>query len=196
LAKGETLLQDNIHEPNRWFPGSATGRMNGKCLQPEEPLLRPLAQDDVSTIESWPDYPTEFQELNYALRKDGWLAEFGRRPDTWLYAAEQAGQVIAFTILATSAPDEAEFRIALRADKSGQGLGRVITNHTLTKAFGECGLSRVHLIVRKNNRRAIELYRRLGFTHRGECRKTIDNQLTDFLSMDLGPRQWLAISEG
>ena len=159
--------------------------MNNMRLRHHEPLLRPLVREDVATIESWPDYPAEFNELNYALRKDGWLAEFGRRPDTWIYAVEETGNLIAFTILATTAPGEAEFRIALRADKIGQGLGRTITMDTLEKGFDECGLVRIHLIVRKNNRRAIELYQQLGFTHQGECRKTVNNQPTDFLLMDL-----------
>lgn len=159
--------------------------MNNMRLRHHEPHLRPLVREDVVTIESWPDYPAEFDELDYALRKDGWLAEFGGRPDTWLYGAEEAGRLIAFTILAMTAPAEAEFRIALRADKSGQGLGRVITANTLMKGFGECGLTRIHLIVRKSNRRAIALYQQLGFTHRGECRKTINNRPTDFLLMDL-----------
>ena len=162
--------------------------MNSMRLRHHEPLLRPLVREDVATIESWPDYPAEFNELNYALRKDGWLAEFGHRPDTWLYAAEETGNLVAFTILATTAPGEAEFRIALRADKIGQGLGRIITIDTLAKGFDECGLLRIHLIVRKNNLRAIELYHRLGFTHQGECRKIIDNRPTDFLLMDLCSR--------
>ena len=98
---------------------------------------------------------------------------------------EETGNLIAFTILATTAPGEAEFRIALRADKIGQGLGKVITIDTLAKGFDEWGLVHIHLIVRKNNRRAIELYQRLGFTHQGECRKTVNNQPTDFLLMDL-----------
>ncbi len=196
MAKDEALLRDNIRESDRPAHGWARACMNDTSLQHAEPILRPLAREDAGAIASWPDYPAEFQELNYALRRDGWLAEFSSRPDTWLHAAEENGKVIAFTILATTAPGEAEFRIALRADKSGQGLGRLITSRTLMKAFDECGLSRVHLIVRKNNRRAIELYRRLGFTHRGECRKTINNQPTDFLLMDLVPQQWLAISGG
>lgn len=159
--------------------------MNSMHFRNHELLLRPLVDTDVSIIESWPDYPDEFNELDYALRKDGWLAEFGHQPNTWIYAVELNENLVAFTILATTAPSEAEFRIALRADMLGQGLGRVITMNTLAEGFAECGLLRIHLIVRKNNQRAIELYQRLGFTHQGECRKTVNNRPTDFLLMDL-----------
>lgn len=165
--------------------------MSGMHVSHCDSLIRPLVGSDAAAIESWPAYPPEFEELDYALRNDGWLAEFDGRPDTWLYAAEQAGELVGFTILSMTAPGEAEFRIALRADKLGQGLGRSISIGTLTKGFGECGLARIHLVVRKNNRRAIELYRRLGFTHRGECRMSINNRPTDFFLMDL-QRQELA----
>ncbi len=84
-----------------------------------------------------------------------------------------------------TAAGEAEFRVALHPDKTGLGLGGIITTQTLERGFSEIRLTRVHLIVRKSNRRAIELYRRLGFVHRGECRKIINNTATDFFLMDI-----------
>lgn len=143
-----------------------------------------IAQDEI-TIENWPVYPPEFAELDYALRKDGWIAEFRDQPDTWLYAAEQSGELIAFTIISLTAQGEAEFRIALRADKAGQGLGLILTARTLAIGFDEIGLQRIHLIVRKNNQRAIKLYRQKNFSHCGECQMTINNMPTDFLMMEL-----------
>ena len=142
-----------------------------------------LAKDD-ATIEKWPVYPMEFEDLDYALRRDGWIAEFCDQPDTWLYAAEQSGELIAFAILSLTTQSEAEFRIALRADKAGQGLGRFITDKTLEIGFNEIGLKRIHLIVRKNNQRAIKLYQRLNFSHCGECQKIVNNRQTDFLMME------------
>lgn len=55
---------------------------------------------------------------------------------------------------------------------------------TLARGLAEMRLSRIHLIVRKNNPRAIRLYRRLGFTECGECVKTVDGRQTSFLNME------------
>lgn len=138
-----------------------------------------------SSMRTHSPYPGEFADLDYALRKGGWLEEFLGRPQTWLYAAEQSGELVAFTILAATAAGEAEFRIALRPDKGGQGLGRIVAAHTLEKGFDEIGLRRIHLIVRNNNPRAIRLYQCLGFVHRGECCQVVNHRLTDFLLMDI-----------
>lgn len=85
--------------------------------------LRNLVPDDMVVVSGWPPYPPEFEDLDYALRNNGWLTEYRNKPDTWCFAVEQAGQLIAFTILSKTANAEAEFRIALRADRTGQGLG-------------------------------------------------------------------------
>jgi len=147
--------------------------------------LRNLVPDDMDAIKGWPSYPPEFEDLDYALRSNGWMTEYWNKPDTWCFAVEQAGELIAFTILSKTGEAEAEFRIALRADRTGQGLGGTITTMTLAKGFTEIGLSRIHLIVRKNNPRAIRLYTRLGFAERGESYKSINGKQTHFLIMDL-----------
>jgi RimJ/RimL family protein N-acetyltransferase len=147
--------------------------------------LRNLVQGDIDAIRDWPPYPREFEDLDYALRNRGWLVEFRNKPDTWCFAVEQSGELIAFTILCKTGKDAAEFRIALRADRIGQGLGGTITTTTLAKGFTEIGLSRIHLIVRKNNPKAIRLYARLGFSERGECFKSINGKQAHFLIMDL-----------
>lgn len=147
--------------------------------------LHHLSTDDVAIIRNWPSYPAEFEDLDYALRDNGWLTEFRNKPETWCFAVKQSGKLIAFTILSKTDKDEAEFRIALRADKTGQGMGNAITNMTLAKGFSEIDLFRIHLIVRKNNKRAIHLYTRLGFTERGDCVKSFNGKQTHFLIMDL-----------
>ena len=95
------------------------------------------------------------------------------------------GELIAFTILSKTGKTEAEFRIALRADRIGQGFGRAITNMTLAKGFTAIGLTRIHLIVRKNNHRAISLYKSFGFTVRGECFKSVNGKQVYFQVMEL-----------
>jgi diamine N-acetyltransferase len=147
--------------------------------------LRNLVPDDMTAVRSWPPYPPEFGDLDYALRSNGWLTEYWNKPDTWCFAVEQAGELIAFSILSKTGEAEGEFRIALRVDRTGQGLGGAITTMTLAKGFAEIGLTRIHLIVRKNNPRAIRLYTRLGFAERGECFKNINGKQAHFLIMEL-----------
>lgn len=148
----------------------------------------------MDVIRGWPPYPPEFEDLDYALRGNGWLTAYRNRPDTLCFAAEQADELVAFTILSKTGEAEAEFRIALRADKTGQGLGNAITLMTLAKGFTEMGLSRVHLIVRKNNPVAIRLYRRLGFSERGECAKNINGKQAHFLMMDLARESYATLA--
>lgn len=164
---------------------------------PDGPIhLRPLEARDRESIANWPAYPAEFAELDYALRPGGWLTEFGNRPDAWLYAAEQGGELLAFTLLAATTPGEAEFRIALRPDRTGRGLGAAITVATLGQGFDALGLRRIHLLVRSNHHRAKALYQRLGFSRQGQCRKVVNHQPTDFHLMDILGKNSGSLSSG
>lgn len=154
--------------------------------------LRALATDDVAAIHAWPPYPPEFAELDYALRGNGWLAEHENRPGARVHVAQQAGELVAFSILCQTDETQPEFRIALRADKIGQGLGEAIASMTLARGFSEIQLVRIHLIVRKNNPRAIRLYKRLGFTEHGECLKNVNGKPASFLTMRITNASWLA----
>jgi RimJ/RimL family protein N-acetyltransferase len=125
------------------------------------------------------------KQMDYALREKGWLEEFLLKQDASCYAVEDDGELIGFTILAKTGEADAEFRIALRTDKTGLGLGKSITWLTLQKGFEDLGLSHIHLIVRKNNARGIKVYQRLGFVDRGECQKEIQGSPVDFWLMDI-----------
>lgn len=152
--------------------------------------LRELRDCDAAQIRQWPPYSADMEQLDYALRENGWLEECRLQPDTARYAVEDDGELIGFTLLAMTGKAEAEFRIALRADKTGLGLGKRITRLTLQEGFERQGLARIHLIVRKNNVRGIRLYLRLGFADRGECRKAIQGDLVEFRAMEIGRREF------
>uniref|UniRef100_E6QSP8 GCN5-related N-acetyltransferase n=1 Tax=mine drainage metagenome TaxID=410659 RepID=E6QSP8_9ZZZZ len=160
-----------------------------------EILLRLLTLADVAEIGHWPAYPAEFAELDYALRQDGWIAEFQNKPGTCLYGAEQSGQLVALAILAMSAPGESEFRIAIHPDQVGKGLGKQITRLVLAQGFHQGGLLRIHLLVRKNHPRAINLYQKMNFNFSGECSKYINHRVTDFYQMEIWRRDYLAIPD-
>ena len=148
-------------------------------------LLRSLLPDDILIITDWPSYPRRFKELDYALRKRGWLSEYFNKTDTKCYAAEHSGELIGFAILSKTSEEEAEFRIALKPGKTGSGFGKIITLMVLNDGFINMKINRIHLIVRKNNPMAICLYKSIGFTERGECIKEIDGKQADFLVMDI-----------
>lgn len=146
------------------------------------PTLRLQLAKDILIIRNWPPYPPEFEELDYALRENGWIGEFHGKPEVCIYVAEHENEIVGFTVLAKTNPAEAEFRIAMRPDKIGTGLGKVITAMTMNKGFAT-GLSQISLVVRKNNQRAFRLYRHLGFCICGKCVKTVNGRPVSFLAM-------------
>lgn len=156
--------------------------------------LRPLTADDAAAIAAWPAYPAEFAELDYALRRQGWLAEFRGQPQATLFAAELSGDLIAFTLLAMDAAGAAEFRIALHPAWAARGWGGRIAELTLQFGFADCRLQRIHLIVRQSNQRAIALYRRLGFVDQGACCRDVNGRATAFFRMELRRRDRLPLS--
>lgn len=140
--------------------------------------MRRATPQDRRAIAKWPPYPAEFRELDYALRESGWLDEFLEK--AWIYVAERDQVPIALSLLAMGEESEAEFRIALHADYLGNGLGRVIAQRTLELGFHVHGLRRIHLIVRKNNHRARNLYESMGFQPSGSCMKVVDGFRVEF----------------
>ena len=65
---------------------------------------------DRQAIAGWPPYPAEFGELDYALRRNGWLDEYLEKENTWICVTEQDEVPIAFSLLATEGESSAEFR--------------------------------------------------------------------------------------
>ena len=158
--------------------------------------IRPLESADVAMIERWPPYVGDMEQMDFALREAGWLDEFRLQPGTFAFVAEDDAELVAFTMLAKTDAPEAEFRIAVRADRTGQGLGEAVVIQTLRLGFHEHLLSRIHLIVRKNNGRAIRLYRRVGFSEQGECRKEVCGQAVDFWRMGIEREEFARLHRG
>jgi diamine N-acetyltransferase len=146
--------------------------------------LRTLTESDVQQIRKWPPYPGDMEQMDYALREPGWLNDCGAGRHQYA-VGDAAGELVGFTILQATAESDAEFRIALRADRTGLGLGEAATLQTLQRGFLELGLCRIHLIVRKNNTRGIRLYQRLGFTPSDECRQEVNGSMVDFWQMEI-----------
>lgn len=158
--------------------------------------LRRLHEADVAQIRRWPPYTGDLAPMDYALRAGGWLDEFRAGPHTSLYAADDDGGLVGFSLLHRTGEGAAEFRLALRPDRTGQGLGAALTLRTLAIGFTAQGLGRIQLIVRKNNHRGLGLYRRLGFTEQGECRKDIQGESVAFWRMEIGQELFFRLHGG
>jgi diamine N-acetyltransferase len=152
--------------------------------------LRPIRPADILEIKNWPPYLGGFEQMDYALRNNGWLDEFRGRPNTWIYAVESNDRIIGFSLLSTTAEEEAEFRIAIHPDRMGKGLGKEVTLSTLKSGFGLLNLSKVHLIVRKNNPLALRLYQNIGFAAIGESIHTIQGKDIEFIDMVINKEQF------
>ena len=67
----------------------------------------------------------------------------------------------------------AEYAIALRKSASGKGIGYKATLAILDIAFNELDLNRVYLNVLPDNKRAIALYLKCGFSFEGEFKQHV-----------------------
>jgi diamine N-acetyltransferase len=152
-------------------------------------ILREMTKQDVAVIQSWPVYPEEFKDLDYALREAGWISEYLGKKGTNIYVAEQRGVLIGFTILSSDDADgkssRAEFRIALHPDILGHGIGEKLVRMTIGKGFEELGFQSIYLIVRRSNPRARKLYQHCGFKDTGEQRKDVNGIMVDLHEMEL-----------
>jgi diamine N-acetyltransferase len=154
--------------------------------------LRPIRPEDIPEIKSWPPYLNGFEQMDYALRDNGWLDEFRDRPATWIYVVELSNQRIGFSLLSATAREEAEFRIAIHPDWTGKGLGREATLATLKTGFGHLILAKIHLIVRKSNLRALSLYKNIGFVTISESVHAIQGKDIEFIDMEMTMEQFVA----
>jgi diamine N-acetyltransferase len=147
--------------------------------------LRPVQDDDIPAIKSWPPYPPDFAMLDYSLRDGGWLDEYYRKEGKVILVAEEDQELVGFSILSRVSGSLAEFRIALHPHKLGQGLGRTLALRTIGHGFKDPSLLTIYLVVRKNNPRAQRLYELLRFRMQGECTEVIQGKPVAFYRMEI-----------
>ncbi len=157
--------------------------------------LRPIRTDDIAEIKNWPVYVDGFEQMDYALRDNGWIDEFWNRPNTWIYIAEVNEQIIGFSLLSMTTDREAEFRIAVHPRWTGKGLGKQVALAALNTGFRQLNLKKIHLIVRKN-RPAAKLYESIGFIKSGESIHTIQGKRIVFFDMTIPIEKFNNLSRG
>jgi diamine N-acetyltransferase len=114
-------------------------------------LLKSISREDVASIRSWPPYPGQVADLDYALRCEGWLDQFLESPTTRRFAAWDGLELIAFSVLTRIAEGAAEFYIAVHPERIGRGIGRELTNKTVCFGFQELGLDVLYKAGLKNS---------------------------------------------
>jgi diamine N-acetyltransferase len=148
-------------------------------------ILRPLRDGDIPRIKAWPAYPGEFRELDYCLRDGGWLDEYRGKPGTEILVAMDEGEIAGFSLISRNGRGGAEFRVALHPGRIGSGTGTIILRRTLEYCFADMSISKVQLIVRKNNLRAQKLYASFQFHATGECTEQVHGQTVPFFTMEI-----------
>ena len=82
------------------------------------------------------------------------------------FSATEGDEVIAYVIGRLIAPEGEIYRIAVRADKRGRGIGYRLLDYAVKTSKGQ-GLERLFLEVRSQNVPAIKLYTSYGFKQIG-----------------------------
>jgi RimJ/RimL family protein N-acetyltransferase len=126
--------------------------------------LETLTTRDQQEVEQWPPYPPQFMALDYALRPGtGWLDIFPDSKTNHRLAARLNGQLVGFSILSETAPQEAEFYVAIHPERLHCGFGTELTRLTKERGFDQLDLHRIWLKVRTWHEAGIRVYERVGF---------------------------------
>ena len=145
-----------------------TGKTPSATAERQEPVLRPLAPEDVPAIGEFfvrNDTPeTERHFAPFPLSHASALALGQTMPGDLFFGAYRSEILVGFSMLRGWADGHRRPSFGLLVDSRhrGQGIGSSLTEFTL-RAAREIGASAVRLTVYASNAAAIRLYERLGF---------------------------------
>lgn len=148
-------------------------------------IIREYKNEDKKVINNWPKYSYGDMQIDYAVRENGWIEQYLKYPNDKIYIGMENSEILGFTILHYNKNSEVEFLIMIKSTKIGQGYGKKLSIMTLNKCFTELDLEKVSLAVRKDNKKAMELYDRLGFYYTGGCIRKIEGVDIEFFNMEL-----------
>lgn len=144
-------------------------------------ILRPIEPGDADTIVRWRNLPEVHAQMFAQApptKEDHmrWFDDLGKRGDREEYVIVETGGGRPVGTVGLSRIDRvnrrAEYGILIgEADARGKGLAREASDLILDHAFGTLNLHRVYLHVFPENRKAILLYRLLGFEQEGILRQ-------------------------
>lgn len=149
--------------------------------------LRPFQPEDDAALISWLRTPEELvlftgPVLSWPLdsaQLDGLRANPQFSPFT---AVDDTGTPVGHVELVSTGDDSARIgRVLVDPARQGQGLGELVVRAAIAEAWDR-GIRSLALFVFPENTRAVRLYEKLGFVHRGPS-----EQLSGSLLMELRP---------
>jgi RimJ/RimL family protein N-acetyltransferase len=160
-------------------------------------VLRELERSDVPTINRWRNdralvarLGAPFRRVNIDTDLD-WYARYLSSRSTQVRCAvctRASSRLVGLASLTHIDPvhRSAEYHIMIGPVRArGRGAGTAATREMLRHAFEDLNLHRVYLSVLEDNREAVALYEKMGFTHEGRSRQAVykDGRYRDMLQM-------------
>lgn len=136
-----------------------------------EILIRPLLEEDAYTSVKWRNNPEVFKytgnRYNHEITLDdelSWIRKVIQKEDDYRCAILADGKYVGNIYLTDINNSGATYHIFIgETEVWGKGVAKQASILILAYAFKQLNLKFVELHVRTSNRRAIELYKRLGF---------------------------------
>ena len=136
-----------------------------------------------------PDDAPKITSLEEKSFSDSWgikdILSYICSEDGFVYSVLDGGELIAYVIGRVIAPEGEIYKIAVREDKRGRGIGYRLLSYAIKTEKGR-GLETVFLEVRRMNFPAISLYRSFGFREMGVRKNYYHNPEDDAQLMVLG----------
>ncbi|MCL4392935.1 GNAT family N-acetyltransferase [Patescibacteria group bacterium] len=103
-----------------------------------------------------------------------------------LCALNQKNEFIGFAVLLKTKQKESEIDIYIHRNYRNKGIGQIILK-TIIEYTKYINVDTIHLKVRKNNKKAINLYQKIGFSQTKQIKNSIifNKKLTDEIFMSL-----------
>ncbi len=165
-----------------------------ECAHRLRPVrFKPQPADGLrAAIRDWGSYGGDYAAYDYALGANGWLDPAVIGENARYYSASHNERIVGFSALVPDAGDtrSAEFFVAVHPDHVGSGFGPALALATLQHGFAHLELGRIHLKVRNWNRRAADLYTRLGFRLTATKTEWVHDRDEVFELMDMDLAAW------
>lgn len=146
-------------------------------------VLRPTTMADcefVVDVERHPDNATHVEQWSVEQHRQALS-----RPGTVHWIIEEGGRPIGFAVLEDADdPNESLLLRRIAIVSKGRGYGRTAVLLLAKYCFEELGFHRLWLTVARGNRRARNLYKRLGFVLEGTAREST-RKGDRYVSMDI-----------
>ncbi len=138
--------------------------------------IEKLNNSDKELVQKW-RYKNEFEQFNYAFKKDGWIDLYHLQ----CYSCKKKEEIIGLFFFIKQKNNE--FRILINPNHLNKGFAKEILGKAIDMGFNELKLNEIFLLVRKNHHIAINLYERFGFKIFGETKEMINSIEVEFFKM-------------